>query len=185
MASDITRLQALEMRSANATAVVAHRIRGQEAAEHNPHVWSGDKGSESFTASKMGLHHLVGSLQGNMIQVMEVAETKDSRVMELDDKSAGMSQETEDDFKATDRRLYQVLIICTLLKKFGKNLAKNCVCNPERSEFQARKQMVSQFDPGTGADSPVAYAQLTHLVSHSGLTWARPKTLPTARGGRV
>ena len=41
--------------------------------------------------------------------------------------------------------------------------------------------MVSHFDPRTGADRSVAFLQVTHQVSHSGLTSARPKTLQNAR----
>ena len=59
---------------------------------------------------------------------------KIGRLMELDTKKTGISQETVDDFKDMDRRLYQVLISCT------NGEAKNCVCNPERSGFMAWKQ---------------------------------------------
>ena len=66
-----------------------------------------------------------------------------------------------------DRRLYQE--------------AENHVCNLERSGFKAWKQMVSHFDPRTGADRSVAYARVTHPVSQSGVTSSRPKTLQSAR----
>ena len=81
--------------------------------------------------------------------------------MELDIRNAGMSQETVDDFKEMDMRLYQVLISCTT----GE--AKNDVCNPERFGF---KGSVSHFDPRTCADRSVAHALVTHFVSQSGLT---------------
>ena len=64
----------------------------------------------------------------------------------------------------------QVLISC------AKGEAKNYVCNPERSGFKAWKQMVSHFDPRTGADRSVAYARATHLACRSRLTSSRPKT---------
>ena len=120
-------------------------------------------------------------------KVMDVTEAKEGRRMELDTRNAGMSQETVDDFKELDRRLYQVLISCT------GGEAKNHVCNPERSGFKAWKQMVSHFDPRTGADRSVAYARVTHPVSQSGLTPSGPKTLQSARnivqtgtrGGRI
>ena len=73
-----------------------------------------------------------------------------------------------------DRRLYQVLISCA-------TEAKHDVCNPERSGFKAWKQMVSHFDPRTGADMSVAYARVTHLVSQSRLASSRPMTLQSAR----
>ena len=91
--------------------------------------------------------------------------------MELDAKNARMSQETVDDFKHMSRKLHQVLTSCTA----GE--ARNHVCNPERSGFKVWKQMVSHFVPRTGADRSVAYARVTHPVSQSGLTSARPKTL--------
>ena len=51
----------------------------------------------------------------------------------------------------------------------------------ERSAFKARKQMVSHFDPRTGAHRSVAHARVPHLVSQSELTSSRPKTLQSAR----
>ena len=47
---------------------------------------------------------------------------KKAGLMELDIRNAGMSQETVDDTKEMDRRLYQVLISGT------KGEAKNHVC---------------------------------------------------------
>ena len=66
-----------------------------------------------------------------------------------------MSQDTMNDLKEMDRRLYQLLVACT------KGEAKNYVCNTERSGFKAWKQMVSHFDPRTGADRSVAYSRVT------------------------
>ena len=45
---------------------------------------------------------------------------------ELDVENAGTCQETMDDFKEVDKRLWQVLIAYT------KREAKNFVCNPRR-----------------------------------------------------
>ena len=56
------------------------------------------------------------------MKVMEVAEAKEGRLMEL----AVMG-----DFKEMDMRLYQVLRACS------KGEAKNQVCNPARSGFVA------------------------------------------------
>ena len=86
-----------------------------------------------------------------MMMVMEVTEAKEGRLMKLDVRNAGMSQETVDDFKEVDRRPFQMLVPCT------KGEAKNCVGNPERSGFTAWKQMVSHFDPRSGAVRSVAY----------------------------
>ena len=41
--------------------------------------------------------------------------------------------------------------------------------------------MVSHFDPRMGADRSVAYARVTHPLSQSGLTSARPNTQQSAR----
>ena len=49
----MSRLQALERRITGAMTSVAQRFRGTEATEHKPQTWSGEKGSESFTAFKM------------------------------------------------------------------------------------------------------------------------------------
>ena len=73
-------------------------------------------------------------------------------------------------FKEMDRILSWGLIACTT----GE--AKNYVCNFETSGFKAWKQMVSHFDPRTGADSSVACSRVA-----SGLTSARPNTLESAR----
>ena len=82
-----------------------------------------------------------------MVKVMDVAQAKEGRLMELDIKKTGISQETVDDFRDIDRRLFQVLISCT------EGEAKNCVCNPERSGFMAWKQMVrGHFYLRTGSD---------------------------------
>ena len=59
-----------------------------------------------------------------MMKFMEVAEAKEGRLLELDVRNAGMSQETVGDVNDMERRLYQVLIACT------KGEAKNYVCNP-------------------------------------------------------
>ena len=108
------------------------------------------------------------------MKVMEVEETKEGRLVELDVMNAGMHQETMH-CKEMDRRLYQKLIACT------KGEAKKYVCNPERSRFKAFKQMVSHLDPKTSADRSVAYAPVTHPGSHSGQTSARHKAPRSAR----
>ena len=86
-----------------------------------------------------------------MMKVMEVTKANEGRLVKLDVRSAGRSQETVDDFKEMDRRPSQMLVPCT------KGEAKNCVGNPERFGFTAWKQMVSHFDPRSGAVRSVAY----------------------------
>ena len=86
---------------------------------------------------------------------MGLAETKEGRITEADVRNTGMSQDTINDLKEMDRTLYQLLVACT------KGEAKNYV-NTERSGFKAWKQMVSHFDPRTGADRSVAYSRVTH-----------------------
>ena len=58
------------------------------------------------------------------MKVMDVAEAKEGRLLKLDDRNAGITQETVEDFKDMDRRLHLVHIACT------KGQAKNYVCNP-------------------------------------------------------
>ena len=101
-----SRFQALETRSAGAMTSVAQSLRGKEATEYKPHIRSGEKGSERFTAFKMELRNWAGSLHDNMMRVMDVADTKEGRLMELETRKAGMSQETADDFNEMDKRLY-------------------------------------------------------------------------------
>ena len=83
----MSRLQALEKRSTGAMTSVAQRFRGKEATDCKPQTWSGEKGSESFTAFKMELQNWVGSLHANMRKVMGVAEAKEGRLMLLDIKN--------------------------------------------------------------------------------------------------
>ena len=47
-----------------------------------------------FSAFKMELQNWVGSLHDNMMKVVNVAEPKESRLMELDVRSARISQAT-------------------------------------------------------------------------------------------
>ena len=68
----MSRLQALETRSTGSMTSVAQRFRGKEATEYKPQTWSGENGSESFTAFKMKVQNWVGSLHDNMMKVMDV-----------------------------------------------------------------------------------------------------------------
>ena len=52
-------------RSTGAMTSVAQGLRGKETKEYKPQTWSGEKGSESFTAVKMELPTWVGSLHDN------------------------------------------------------------------------------------------------------------------------
>ena len=94
----MSRLQALETRSTGAMSV-AQRLKGKEGTEYKHMTWSGEKGNESFTAFRMELQNWVGSLHDNMMKVMDFAEAKEGRLMQLDIRSAGMSQETVADFE--------------------------------------------------------------------------------------
>ena len=100
-------------------------------------MWTGEKTNESFTAFKMELQNWVGALHDHMLKVMELAETKEGRITEADVRNTGMSQDTINDLKEMDRRLYQLLVACT------KGEAENYVRNTERSGFKAWKQMQS------------------------------------------
>ena len=86
----------------------------------------------------MELQSWVGALRGHMLKVMELVESKVSRITEADVRNAGMSQDATGDLKDMDRMLYQLLVACT------KGEAKNDVCNTEWSDFMAERQMDSQ-----------------------------------------
>ena len=95
-----------EVRGASGTTSTAQNFQGsKEATDCNPHVGSGDKNSESFAAWMVELQNWVGSLQDNMLKVMEVAESREGRHTELDVRNAGTSPETVDDVRELDRRL--------------------------------------------------------------------------------
>ena len=126
MQTDVPELQNAFRGSATRSADLMVQLIAQqsflctEAPDYQPQAPSGEKGSESFTAFKVELQSGVGSLHDYMI------EEKEGRLMELDIRNAGTSQETVDDFKEMDRRLYQVLFSST------KGESKNYVCDPER-----------------------------------------------------
>ena len=123
MQTDVAELQNAQQGSATKCADLTVQLftreprvrRVMEAGDEatTSQTWSGEKGSESFTAFKMELQNWVGSLHDIMLKVMDVADAKEGRLMELDIKNAGLSQETVDDFKEVDRIQYQVLISCT------------------------------------------------------------------------
>ena len=122
-ATIVSRGQALEAKSAD-TATISHmRFRSKEASDFKTNVWTGEKTNESFTAFKMELQNWVGALHDLMLKVMELAQTKEGRITEADVRNTGMSQDTINDLKEMDRRLYQLLVACTQ----GKT--KNDVCN--------------------------------------------------------
>ena len=79
--------------------------------DFKPHVWSGEKNSDSFTAFKMELQNVAGALHDDMLKVVETADSGEGRLTQLEVKN--------------DRRLWQVRIACT------KGEANNYVCNPE------------------------------------------------------
>ena len=174
-ATIVSRVQALEAKSADTATMSPMRFRSKEASDFKPNGWTGEKTNESYTAFKMELQNWVGALHDHMLKVMELAETKEGRNTEADVRNAGMSQDTITDLKEMDRRLYQLLVAR------AKGEAKNDVCNTERSGFNEWKQMVSHFDPRKGADRSVACSRVTHPVSPSGLTPTRPKTLQASR----
>ena len=103
-----------------------------------------------------------------------MAESREGRQTELDDRDAGMSQDTVVDFNETERILGQVLVALT------KGESKNYVCKLERSGFKVWKQMVIHFVPKICAQRSVAYSRVTHPVSQVGLTSTRPTTLQNA-----
>ena len=116
-------------------------IRGKEANDLKPNVYRGDKNGETFTAFRMELLKWAGAVHDSMLQVLETADAEEGRIAEANVRNRGFNQETVDDFKEMDRQLYQLLLVRRKLT------AKNYVCVPGRSGFEAWKQMASHFDP--------------------------------------
>ena len=74
-ATIVSRVQALEARSADTATTSPMRFRSKEPSGFKPNVWTGEKTKESFTAFKMELQNWVGALHDHMLKVMELAET--------------------------------------------------------------------------------------------------------------
>ena len=81
-ATIVSRVQALEARSADIATTSPMRFRSEEASDFKPNVWTGEKMNESFTALKMELQIWVGALHDHMLKVMELAETKEGCITE-------------------------------------------------------------------------------------------------------
>ena len=176
MCGAMTRLMLIEpliyrTGSLSATTSSPVGIRGKEANGFKPNVYRGEKDGETLTAFRMELQNWAGAMHDSMLQVLETAEAEQGRIDEANVRKGGLNQETVDDFKEMDRRMYQLLFVCR------KGTAKNYVCVPGRSGFKAWKQMASHFDPRIGADRSVLYSSLTHRVGMRGLTSSRPRTL--------
>ena len=137
-------------------------IRGKEANDVKPNVYSGEKNGETFTAFRMELQGWVSAVHDSMLKVLEIAEAEQGRIAAVSVRNGGLNQETVDDFK--DRPLYQLLVVCR------KGAAKNYVRVPERSGFKAWKQVASHFDPRIRAERSVAYSSVTHAVRMGKLT---------------
>ena len=110
--------------------MVAQCIRGKEANGFKPNVYRGEKDGETFTAFRMELQSWAGAVHDSMLQVLETAEAEQGRIDEANVSNGGLNQETVDDFKEMDRRMYQLLVVCR------KGTAKNYVCVPGRSGFK-------------------------------------------------
>ena len=174
MASQIlTRLQDIEMRES--MMAPSRRFRTKEAADHKPNIWTGEKSTEPFMSFATEVQVWIMALHDDMIKVVEMAETMEEKITERHLQDAGAKQMVIDDFKEMDRRLWQMLIMST------KGEAKNFVSNPDKSGFKAWRQLVSHYDPRTGADRSVAYSRVAHPVSQNGLISTRPRNLQSAR----
>ena len=75
-ATIISRVQALEARSADTATMSPMRLRSKEASDLKPNVWTGEKTNESFTAFKMELQNWVGAFHDHVLKVVELVETK-------------------------------------------------------------------------------------------------------------
>ena len=79
-ATIVSRVQALETRSAATATTNPMRFWSKEASDFKPNVWTGEKMNESFTTFKMELQNCVGALHDHMLKLMELAETKEGRI---------------------------------------------------------------------------------------------------------
>ena len=105
-------------------------FRFKEASDINPNEWSGEDTNEPFTAFRMELQSWVGAWHDHMLNAVELAEPKEVRITEADDRNVGMSQDTIGDLKRWTSMLCQFLVACT------KGKAKNYVCNTEVTDGQ-------------------------------------------------
>ena len=87
-------------------------IRGMEANDFKPNVYSGDKNGETFTAFRMELQGWVSAVHDSMLKVLEIAEAEQGHTAAVNVRDGGLNLETVDDFKEMDRRLYQLLVVC-------------------------------------------------------------------------
>ena len=118
----MSRLQALVTRSICAMTSVAQRFRGKGVTEYKPHVWSGERSSESFTAFKMELQNWDGYLNDDMMKAMEVAEADEGRLLELDVRNVTRNS-------GRRQRLGEETIPGAHCMHQGRS-EKNDVCNP-------------------------------------------------------
>ena len=72
----------------------AQRLKKRQITRHNHGV-----ARRAVNRSQHSRWNWVGSLHDNMMKVMDVAEAKEGRLMELDIRNAGMTLATVDDFK--------------------------------------------------------------------------------------
>ena len=54
-------------------------IRGKEANDFKPNVYSGDKNGETFTAFRMELLRCAGAVHDSMLQILETTEAEQGR----------------------------------------------------------------------------------------------------------
>ena len=174
-ATIVSRVQALEARSADTATTSPMRFWSKEASDFKPNVWTGEKMNESFAAFKMELQNWVGALHDKMLKVMELGETKKGRITEADVRNAGTSQDTISDLKRDGSKAVPAS------RRVHKGRSKELCLQHRKVRVQSRKLMVSHFDPRTGADRSVAYSRVTHPVSPSGITPTKPKTLQSSR----
>ena len=119
-----------QTQGAQATTSSPTRFQVQGGERHHPNEWSGEDTNEPFTAFRMELQSWVGAWHDHMLNAVELAEPKEVRITEADDRNVGMSQDTIGDLKRWTSMLCQFLVACT------KGKAKNYVCNTEVTDGQ-------------------------------------------------
>ena len=85
--------------SLSATTSSPMGIRGKEANDFKPNVYRGEKNGETFTAFRMELQNWAGAMHDSMLEVLEIAETKEDRMAEANVRNGGVNQETVDDLQ--------------------------------------------------------------------------------------
>ena len=147
-------------------------FRGKEACNLKPYEHSGEKNGETFTTFRMDSRTWAGAMHDEILEELDTAEANEGRVAEAEIRNGGVASRRGRCHQSDGPN-----DCASFSLRARKGDSKTDVCNPERSGFKARKRLVSQFGPRTGADRSVAYSRVTHPVS---MSWAHINKLGDA-----